>query len=76
MAAKTIRVRGEGILLDQLLVAEFGPVLARAMLVPALELNAGLADAGALIPVGTDVVIPARPVGDAPPARPVVSLFG
>ena len=71
---KAILVRGEAILLDQRLAAELGAVQAREMTVAALELNPGLAALGAVIPMGTTVLIPDRP--SALPARRVVSLFG
>lgn len=72
--ARSITVRGEGILLDALLAAEFGPVAGRSLLTTALELNPGLAGAGTLIAPGAVVVMPDRP--SEPPARAVVSLFG
>ncbi|NDV88814.1 phage tail protein [Aurantimonas aggregata] len=73
--ARPILVRGESILLDQLLTAEFGPVRARETMIAALDLNPGLAEHGAVIPVGTTVLIP-DPPSAAPSARRVVSLFG
>lgn len=73
---KPILVRGEPILLDQLLDAEYGPVLARKLLPAALELNPGLAAFGPVIPVGRSVLIPDRPAPAPFTARPVVSLFG
>ncbi|WP_099864744.1 tail protein X [Pararhizobium haloflavum] len=73
---KQITIRGEGIVLDQILAAELGPRLARELLPATLALNPGLADQGPFLPVGTVVVIPDRP-GPVPfAARPVVRLFG
>ena len=73
---RTITVRGEPILLDQLLAAEYGSVLARELLTLALDLNPGLAALGPIIPLGTVVTIPDRPVRSSFTTRPVVSLFG
>ena len=73
---KTITVRGEGAVLDAILNAEHGPVLARALLVETLELNPGLAALGPVLPLGTEIVIPDRPAPQPFRARPVVSLFG
>jgi phage tail protein X len=73
---KQVTVRGTPILLDQLLYAEYGAVLARDLLVPALELNPGLAAMGPVIPMGTVVNIPDRPAPSPYATRTVVSLFG
>jgi len=71
---KAITVRGTPILLDQLLHAEYGAVLARDLLPAALELNPGLAAYGPVIPLGTVVTLPDRPAPSTA-VRPVVSLF-
>ncbi|MBP0438394.1 tail protein X [Tianweitania sediminis] len=73
---KEITVRGEPILLDQLLYAEYGAVLARDLLPAALDLNPGLAAMGPVIPMGTVVTLPDRPAQTSTALRPVVSLFG
>lgn len=72
--AKTITVRGTPILLDQLLASEFGAAVGRSMLTATLEANPRLADAGAILPVGSVVILPDRPAST--PTRRVVSLFG
>lgn len=72
---KTITVKGEGIVLDEILAKEFGPVTARALLAATLALNPGLAAAGPVLPIGTVVTLPDKPVAVAPSSR-VVSLFG
>ena len=71
---KTLTVRGEPILLDAVLAAEFGPATARELLVATLDLNPGLADAGPVLPVGRTIVLPDPP--SAAVSRRVVSLFG
>ncbi|MGY6703166.1 tail protein X [Roseinatronobacter sp.] len=73
---KTITIRGEGAVLDALLNAEYGAVLARTLLVPTLELNPGIAALGPVLPIGTEVLIPDRPEPQLFAPRTTVSLFG
>ncbi|MDX6806299.1 tail protein X [Terrihabitans rhizophilus] len=72
---KKITVRGDNILLDQILHRELGPVLARTLLAETLLLNPGLADEGAVLPMGRTILIPDRPTTRAAVVQPV-SLFG
>ena len=73
---KAIEVRGTPILLDQILAAELGPVLARTLLPEAFLLNPGLADLGPIIPPGTTVLIPDRPAPTAFKPAAFHSLLG
>ncbi|HEV7293120.1 MAG TPA: tail protein X [Devosia sp.] len=73
--AQTITIRREGLTLDLLLFQSYGPS-GRDLLEIAFGINPGLADLGPIIPLGTTVTIPDRPVGSALSSRPVVSLFG
>ncbi|NMG39791.1 phage tail protein [Chelativorans sp. ZYF759] len=68
-------VQGEGITLDLILWRLHG-VRGRGLVEAALAANAGLADAGAELPIGTVVLLPALPAETAPAPRPVISLFG
>lgn len=72
---KTITVRGEGVVLDAVLNAEFGAVDARKLLSATLALNPGLAALGPVLPLGTVLTLPDRPTATTP-TRVVVSLFG
>ena len=73
---RTVTIKGEPILLDQLLAAEYGPVLARELLPAALDLNPGLAALGPVIPMGTVVALPEKPSPSTFAPRHVVTLFG
>ncbi|MDQ0314865.1 tail protein X [Amorphus orientalis] len=69
-------VRGEGITLDLLLWRRDG-VRGRELVEAALDLNPGLADLGAVLPLGTVVFLPDPPAArSAPVPRKVVDLFG
>ncbi|WP_062111164.1 tail protein X [Aureimonas sp. AU40] len=69
-----ITTRGRPLVLDEILAAEFGAELARTLLTATLDLNPGLAQLGAFIPPGTDLLLPDRPTVSA--TRTVVSLYG
>ncbi len=73
--AETITVRGEGISLDLLLWRRYG-VRGQALVEQALELNPGLSALGAILPLGTVVILPDLPPEPSTPAVKVVSLFG
>lgn len=72
---ETIIVRGEGITLDLLLWRRHG-VRGQALVEEALDLNPGLAALGAVLPLGTAVMLPDLPPLPATPPVRVVSLFG
>ena len=71
---KTLTVRGEGVVLDAILNAEFGAVDARKLLSATLELNPGLAALGPVLPFGTVLNLPDRPAATTPRPLSVVSL--
>ena len=72
---QTIPVRGENITADLLLFRLYG-VAGQALVEELLTLNPGLSDLGPVIPLGTDVIVPDRPVPKPFTERPVVTLFG
>ncbi|MCX2698348.1 MULTISPECIES: tail protein X [Ochrobactrum] len=71
---QTITVKGEGITLDLLLWRAYG-VRGRSLLEEALAINTDLAALGAIIPLGTDVLLPDLPAQGPGQSRHVVSLF-
>ncbi|MCF1502893.1 tail protein X [Afifella sp. H1R] len=73
--AETITIRGEGISVDLLLWRRYG-VPGRALVETTLTLNPGLADAGAVLPLGSKVILPELPRRDVAVERKVVTLFG
>ncbi|BAP94483.1 tail protein [Aurantimonas phage AmM-1] len=75
---KSITVRTEGLVLDEILAKEFGPVTSRSqrMLEATLATNPGLADLGPVLPIGAVLVLPDKPAADAVATQVVVSLFG
>lgn len=70
---ETITVRGEGITLDLLLWRRYG-VRGRALVETALKANPGVADLGAILPLGTVVTLPDLPT-TSKATRKVVTLF-
>ena len=72
---ETVVVRGEKITADLLLWRAYG-VEGRALVVDLLAANPGLSAIGEIIPQGTEVIIPDRPVTTNTDHTPVVSLFG
>lgn len=74
--AISLTVKGERITLELLLFRAYGrPGQSSEMLKQALALNPGLADLGAVLPIGTPVVLPDLPAQPARPRRPARSLF-
>lgn len=71
----TIVVARDRVALDLLLWRRFGAG-GNAMLEATLELNPGLADLGAIIPVGTSVILPEYASAPSENSVPVISLFG
>jgi phage tail protein X len=69
-----IMVRGDNITLDLLLWRKFGRA-GQAMTEAVLGLNPGLAVHGAVLPVGTAVVLPDAPPAAAAATVQPVSLF-
>ena len=76
--SRDITVRTEGLVLDEILAEEYGPVRARTegRLEETLALNPGLAALGPVLPIGTVVRLPDKGQSLAPVAPRVVSLFG
>jgi phage tail protein X len=68
-----VTIRGDGITLDLLLWRRFGRQ-GISLVERTLELNPGLADLGAEIPLGTKVLLPVPDVASAVVAQPI-SLF-
>jgi phage tail protein X len=74
---QTVTVTRVGVTLDLLLWRAHGrPGQTSAMLRAGLDLNPGLADAGAVIALGTVVTLPDLPPVRRPARRAVVDLFG
>ncbi|MCD1644340.1 tail protein X [Aurantimonas coralicida] len=73
--ARQITVRGEGLVLDAILAAVHDPATARDILTETLEANPGLSVLGPVLPIGTVINVPDRPV-DRVATRPVINLFG
>lgn len=73
--AKQITVRGEGLLLDAIVAAVYDPATARAIMTETLEANPGISALGPVLPIGTVINVPDRPV-ETVSSRPVINLFG
>lgn len=71
---ETVTVQGTPILLDQLLWRRYG-VAGQTLLEKTLELNPGLAGAGAVLAIGAVIILPAQPEPGVA-TRKVVTLFG
>lgn len=72
---ETVIVQRTRTTIDLLLWRRFG-MAGRAMISATLDLNPGLAGAGAVLPLGTPVRLPELPASVAPAGRRVISLFG
>ncbi len=72
---ETVTVQRTRTTLDLLLWRRFG-VAGMGMVERTMELNPGVAGLGAVLPVGTAVLLPDAPPPRAVPARRVLSLFG
>lgn len=67
---ETVTIRGDGISLDLLLWRRFG-VAGQALLTTTLDLNPGLAACGAILLLGTVVVLPEAPLPAVATDQPV-----
>lgn len=73
---KTVTVGQTGLLLDLLLWRAYGRAgVSAALLTAALRLNPGLASRGAVLALGSRVVLPDLPTATARTSRKVVNLF-
>lgn len=70
---ETVTVRGEGLTVDLILHRRYG-IRGRELIAQTYELNAGLADLGAFLPLGTRVILPDLPIQQTPTVQRV-SLF-
>jgi phage tail protein X len=70
----TVDIRREGLTIDLLLYRAYG-LDGQVLVEQALEMNPGVASLGAVLPLGTSVILPDKPQRVFA-ARAVVSLFG